>query len=175
MINQPITCPPIKYDEEGNVILEKQREIKFGKNFHPEFKGYVTEEGDGIWISIIEAKEIGKGHFSNLIKEFKEKYSFIKIPTPSKMIIKRAIHLDFKLKREYFASPYNDYGDILLWELIQSPISQTPTSSKHNISLKDNSNELSQISSNDKTSLNKNIPRLHPNFEIGSLARRNSK
>ena len=44
---------------------------------------------------------------------------------------------------------------------------------RHNISLKDNSNELSQISSNDETSLNNNIHRLRPNFEIGSLVGRN--
>jgi len=120
MLNQPITCPPIRYDLEGNVVLEKQKEINFGKNFHPEFKGYVTEEGKGIWISIIEAKEIGKGHFSKLIKEFKEKYNFIKIPTPSKMIIERAIHLGFELKEEYFGSPYDEWGYILLWEKVLS-------------------------------------------------------
>ena len=37
-----------------------------------------------------------------------------------------------------------------------------------NISLKDNSNELSQISSNDETSLNNNIQRLYPNFKFHS-------
>ena len=36
---------------------------------------------------------------------------------------------------------------------------------EHNISLKDNSNELSQISSNDETSLNNNIHRLRPNLK----------
>ena len=35
---------------------------------------------------------------------------------------------------------------------------------EHNISLKDNSNELSQISSNDETSLNNNIKR---NLRLG--------
>ena len=57
-----------------------------------------------------------------------------------------------------------------------SPTSQTKSSKEdfpngeHNISLKDNSNELSQISSNDETSLNNNIPRLRPNSKICSLA-----
>ena len=46
----------------------------------------------------------------------------------------------------------------------QSPTSQTKSlrdfpKGEHNISLKDNSNELSQISSNDETSLNNNIRR----------------
>jgi hypothetical protein len=115
MLNQPITFPPIRIDTEGKPILERTRQIKFNKNFHPEFKGYVTEEGSGIWISIIEAREIGKGHFSKLIQEFKEKYSFIKIPTPSKMIIDRAIHLGFELKQEFFGSPYDEYGFVLTW------------------------------------------------------------
>ena len=50
-----------------------------------------------------------------------------------------------------------------------SPTSQTSPNGdfsnekEHNISLKDNSNELSQISSNDETSLNNNII---PNFKI---------
>jgi hypothetical protein len=49
--------------------------------------------------------------------------------------------------------------------LEQSPTSQTSPNGdfsnekEHNISLKDNSNELSQISSNDETSLNNNIRR----------------
>ena len=47
-----------------------------------------------------------------------------------------------------------------------------PTEKEHNISLKDNSNELSQISSNDETSLNNNIKR---NFSFGSLAGSNSR
>ncbi len=119
MIGRPITIPPIELDSQGKVILEsiKQKMIKFGKNFHPEFKGYITEQKGGVWISIIEAKEIGKGHFSKLIKEFKEKYNFIKIPTPSKMIIGIALHLGFILKQEWFGSPYDEYGTIMLWEV----------------------------------------------------------
>ena len=52
----------------------------------------------------------------------------------------------------------------------QSPTSQTKSlrdfpKGEHNISLKDNSNKLSQISSNDETSLNNNIHRLRPNLK----------
>ena len=118
MIGQPITIPPVELDSKGRVKLESLyiREMKFGKDFHPEFKGYVTEQKGGVWISIIEAREIGKGHFSKLIKEFKEKYNFIKIPTPSKMIIERSFHLGFKIVEEWFGSPYNEMGTIMLWE-----------------------------------------------------------
>jgi len=57
------------------------------------------------------------------------------------------------------------------FELIESPTSQTSpkgdfsNEKEHNISLKDNSNELSQISSNDETSLNNNIHRRCPNLK----------
>jgi len=56
-------------------------------------------------------------------------------------------------------------GKSLLVIFNQSPTSQTKSSNEdfpngeHNISLKDNSKELSQISSNDETSLNNNIIR----------------
>jgi len=118
MINQPITIPPIELDSKGKVILDsiRMKQINFSKSFYPEFEGYITEQRDGVWISAIESKEIGKGHFSKLIRDFKEKYSFIKIPTPSKMMISIAIHLGFDIKREFFGSPYDEYGDIMLWE-----------------------------------------------------------
>ena len=44
----------------------------------------------------------------------------------------------------------------------------SPSENSLNISLKDNSDELSQISSKDETSLNNNIQRLHPNLKNGS-------
>jgi len=44
---------------------------------------------------------------------------------------------------------------------------------RHNISLKESSAEDSQISSNDETSLNNNIPRLRPNSLTHSQVRRN--
>jgi hypothetical protein len=90
--------------------------INFDSDFHPEFKGYISETLDGVWISAIEAKEIGKGHFSALIKEFKEKYNFIKIPTPSKMMIERAVHLGFKYMTEYFGEPFNEWANLMVWE-----------------------------------------------------------
>ena len=107
---QPITIPPIETDRNGKLILEsiKMKQIDFGKDFHPEFDGYITEQKGGVWISHISMKkigDIGKGYFSKLIKELKYKYDFIKIPTPSKMITDRAIHLGFKLKREFFGEP----------------------------------------------------------------------
>lgn len=113
-----ITMPPYEMDSQGKIILEncKIREINFGKNFHPEFKGQIFENKGGVWIPIIEAREIGKGHFSKLINEFKNKYEFITIPTPSKMMIERAIHLGFRLEEKWFGEPFNEHGFTLEWK-----------------------------------------------------------
>lgn len=110
-----ITSPPLYEVKDGQLIISKLNEKKFGKDYHPEFKGYVVEKDGGIWISTIEAKHIGKGHFSALIKEFKEKYDFIKIPTPSKMMIERALHLGFSIEKEYFEEPFNEWATIMFW------------------------------------------------------------
>ena len=117
MINQPITIPPIELDTNGKVIMEsiKTNQLDFNKRFHPEFTGYMIEQKDGIWISYIESKDIGKGNFSKLITELKEKYNWIKIPTPSKMMMKIATHLGFDIKNEYFESPYECMGTIMTW------------------------------------------------------------
>ena len=52
-------------------------------------------------------------------------------------------------------------------QLIATPLNSkgSPSENSLNISLKDNSNELSQISSNDETSLNNNIPTLRQNLK----------
>jgi len=117
MKEQAITIPPIELDKNGKLIIEsiKTNQLDFNKRFHPEFTGYMVEQKDGIWISFIEAKDIGKGHFSLLIKELKEKYNWIKIPTPSKMMIKIATHLGFDIKNEYFESPYECMGTVMTW------------------------------------------------------------
>jgi hypothetical protein len=113
-----ITIPLLEIKD--NKIINSTKEIKFGKKYYPEFKGYVFEEKKenklGIWISVIEAKDIGKGHFSKLIRDYKEKYDYIKIPAPSKMMIDRAFHLVFKIKTDFFPEPFNEYEDILIWE-----------------------------------------------------------
>ena len=80
------------------------------------FEGYLSEVNDGIWISTIRSKKIGNGDFSKLIKELKEKYKWIKIPTPSVMMQERAKHLGFIEKQEYFAEPFNEMGTLMYWE-----------------------------------------------------------
>jgi len=90
--------------------------IPFGKNFHPEFEGWIAEEGKGVWISFIISKEEGKGNFVRFLNELKEKYEWIKIPTPSIRMIKIALRNGFKLKKEFFGEPFNEVGKVLIWK-----------------------------------------------------------
>lgn len=80
------------------------------------FDGYLSEREDGIWISAISSKTKGQGDFSNLIKELKEKYKWIKIPTPSNEMVAISQHLGFRMKEEYFGEPFNESGIIMFWE-----------------------------------------------------------
>lgn len=80
------------------------------------FSGYISEVEDGIWISAIKSKNIGKGDFSELIKELKMKYNWIKIPTPSVMMIEISRHLGFSEKEEFFGEPFNEMGLVMYWK-----------------------------------------------------------
>ena len=80
-----------------------------------EFEGYITEQEDGVWISAIKSKNIGQGKFSKLVKELKDKYQWIKIPTPSDMMIEIAEHLGFVRKEEWFGEPFNEVGIVMVW------------------------------------------------------------
>ncbi len=80
------------------------------------FEGYLSESENGIWISAIKSKEIGRGHFSELIENLKDKYEWIKIPTPSNNMIKIAEHLGFVKKEEWFGEPFDCMGIVMFWE-----------------------------------------------------------
>jgi hypothetical protein len=58
---------------EMNAQLEFKEKgiIEFGKDFHPEFEGYIGEKETGVFISFIESKDKNKGNFSKLLEEFK--------------------------------------------------------------------------------------------------------
>lgn len=79
------------------------------------FEGYLSEIEDGVFISAIKSKDIGKGNFSRLIEQLKEKYNWIKIPTPSIMMKERALHLGFIEKKEWFGEPFNEIGVVMFW------------------------------------------------------------
>lgn len=88
--------------------------IEFNEKFHPEFDGYISEDGKGVWISFIVSKQEGKGNFKRFLEELKLKYSWIKIPTPSVRMFMIAIQNGFKPKKEYF-EPVKEWGDVLIW------------------------------------------------------------
>ena len=102
--------------EELRMKKESGKIIDFGENFHPEFTGWIAEDGEGIWVSMIMSKQKGKGNFVRLLDELKAKYSFIKIPTASIEMIKICLKREFVLKHEYFPEPFNEMGDVLVWQ-----------------------------------------------------------
>ena len=79
------------------------------------FRGYMAEQAGGIFISAIESIEQGKGHFSELISELKQKYAFIKVPTPSRRMVMICLHLGFKLETEWFPEPFNEEAELMVW------------------------------------------------------------
>ena len=79
------------------------------------FQGYISEIKDGVWISHIKSKNIGNGDFSELIKELKVKYNWIKIPTPSNMMIEIAEHLGLRKRKQWFGEPINEEGIVMYW------------------------------------------------------------
>ncbi len=80
------------------------------------FDDYLSEKGDGVWISAITSKQKGKGHFSQLVRELQTKYKWIKIPTPSNQMIAVAEHLGFIMRTEWFGEPFNESGTVMFWE-----------------------------------------------------------
>ncbi len=87
----------------------------FGKDFHPEFLGYISIEESTCWISFIESKDKGKGNFSRLLEELKQKYDCIKIPTPFPLMVTIAEKKGFILTKEYFPAPFDEWNEILVW------------------------------------------------------------
>jgi len=80
------------------------------------FDGYLSEIEDGVWLSAIKSKHQGNGDFSKLIKQLKEEYNWIKIPTPSNQMTEISKHLGFIEKEEWFGEPFNEIGIIMFWE-----------------------------------------------------------
>ena len=143
------------------------------------FKGkWVVENVNGYYEPLIKPQEAGRHYFwSNFnIENIKmpkldirygktggEGYGFDlngKNYGDKRKLLRNCV--DPKLGLHIFESAYKEDKQKLL---SVSPTSQTSPNGdfsnekEHNISLKDNSNELSQISSNDETSLNNNIRR----------------
>ena len=80
------------------------------------FDGYLSEEGEGVIISHISSTNKGRGDFSKLLKELKENYKWIKIPTPSKQTFEIVSKKGFIHRKEFFSEPFNCIGDIMYWK-----------------------------------------------------------
>lgn len=96
--------------------------IPFPIHFKDKFDGYLGEIDDGVFISAIYSKEKGKGNFSRFLRYLKGKYAWIKIPTPSNTMRVIALSKGFVEKEEFFLEPFNEMGEVLLWE--KNPVSQ---------------------------------------------------
>lgn len=89
-------------------------EITFGDEYHPEFEGYVWEKDGGIYISLIESKDKGKGNFSKYLQELQEKYEFIRVPTPFALMRQICMRKGFTETFEWFEE-VGEECEILEW------------------------------------------------------------
>jgi len=97
-------------------IFKQKGIIPFPKHFENKFDGYLGEKDSGVFVSYIQSKEKGKGNFTKLLRYLKGKYNWIKIPTPSNTMRIIALKKGFKETKEFFPEPFNEWGDILIWE-----------------------------------------------------------
>ena len=89
--------------------------IHFSETFHPKLDGWIAEDDGGVWISFVISKEKGKGHFRDLVKELKEKYRWIKIPTCFMDMQIIALHYGFIPRCEYNAQA-GEMIEMMYWE-----------------------------------------------------------
>jgi hypothetical protein len=91
--------------EDGMIELDKDL-----------FDGYLSEVDDGVIISHIASKNKCQGNFSKLLTELKKKYKWIKVPTPSKIMMRITLKKGFKIKKEWFPYPFECWGTIMYWK-----------------------------------------------------------
>lgn len=90
--------------------------IHFSETFHPEFRGWIGEDGGGVWVSFIVSKDMGRGNFSRFLGELRKKYAWIKVPTPSERMRRICLKKGFRAVMEYFPAPFDEMGEVLVWE-----------------------------------------------------------
>lgn len=94
------------------IVFKQEGIIELDKNL---FDGYISEIDDGVFISDITSKKQGQGNFSRLLNQLKQKYNWIKIPTPSNIMVEITLKKGFIIKEEYFPEPFNEIGTIMFW------------------------------------------------------------
>jgi len=80
---------------------------------NPKLDGYYAERGSGVILSLIISREENKGHVSNLLKDWMEKYDSIIVPTPSNKM--RGICERRGFKSEIVNFEDGDSGECMVW------------------------------------------------------------
>lgn len=82
------------------------------------FDGYLGLDLDNktIFISLIRSKQEGKGNLLQLFRNIVDFGCSIKVPTPSDRMMKICLKYGFKLKHEMFPEPFNEIGEIMVYE-----------------------------------------------------------
>jgi len=94
---------PLSQQKKPDFVCEPgdQRVKGFGWT-KSKFKGYLSIEGNTIWISSVWSIQRGKGHFSRLIKNIRKAGYEIKIPSPFPHMEEICQHLGFIKTEEFF-------------------------------------------------------------------------
>ena len=94
---------PLKQQEKPSFVIEPSSER--GKRFgftKTKFRGYLSDDGDTIWISAIESIFKGRGDFSKLVKRIHSLGYQIKVPSPFPKMEAICEHLGFRRTEELF-------------------------------------------------------------------------
>lgn len=94
---------PLSQQKKPDFVCEPgdPRVKKFGWT-KLKFRGYLSIEGNTIWISSIWSNNRGKGNFSRLVKNIRKAGYQIKVPSPFPHMEEICKHLGFTLTEEYF-------------------------------------------------------------------------
>ena len=94
---------PLKEQKKPDFVCEPgdPRVKKYGWT-KLKFKGYLSIEGKTIWISSIWSNQMGRGHFSRLVKNLHKAGFEIKVPSPFPRMEVICQHLGFTRTEEMF-------------------------------------------------------------------------
>ena len=95
---------PLKEQKKPDYVCEPDdpRVIKYGWR-KTRFRGYLSlDDNHTIWVSAIESKFKGRGHFSKLIRALKKDGFIIKVSSPFPRMEAICNHLGFRKEREWF-------------------------------------------------------------------------
>jgi hypothetical protein len=94
---------PLKEQKKPDFVCEPgdPRVKKYGWT-KLKFKGYLSIEGKTIWVSSIWSNQMGRGHYSRLVKNLHKAGFEIKVPSPFPRMESICQHLGFTRTEEMF-------------------------------------------------------------------------